>query len=236
MPEEIPQIRRVLLDEIGLPQNALVGIGVDRLDYTKGIIERFLAVERLLEKYPEFVGRFVFIQIGAPSRTQIKRYQDFNSEVQEITNRINWRFGQENYQPIVLRMNHHDAAEVFRFYRASELCYVSSLHDGMNLVAKEYIASRTDEKGVLVLSSFTGASKELKDALIVNPYDVEENADALYRALKMSPDEQRYRMQRMRAVVSNNNVYNWAAQFLNEVHRIAELKPMKETQRVYEPA
>ncbi|HEX4924737.1 MAG TPA: trehalose-6-phosphate synthase, partial [Bdellovibrionales bacterium] len=210
-PDEIPEIRAKLLEELGLPKDIMVGVGIDRLDYTKGIIERFLSIERLLEKYPQYVGKFVFIQIGAPSRTQIKRYQDFNSEVQEVTNRINWRFGQNGYEPIHLRLNHHDAAEVFRYYRASKLCYVSSLHDGMNLVAKEFIAARSDEQGVLVLSSFTGAAKELTDALIINPYDIEENADALHAALKMSPEEQRLRMQRLRQVVSTNNVYNWAA-------------------------
>jgi trehalose-6-phosphate synthase len=219
-PEEISGIREELLKELGLSESLLVGVGVDRLDYTKGIVERFLAIERLLEKYPQYIGKFVFIQIGAPSRTQIKRYQDFNSEVMEITNRINTRYGNAEYKPLHLRMHHHDAHEVFRFYRSSNLCYVSSLHDGMNLVAKEFIASRSDEQGVLVLSSFTGASKELFDALIVNPYDIEENADAIHAALTMSADEQRVRMHRLRNVVSTNNVFNWAAQFLNEVNHI----------------
>jgi trehalose 6-phosphate synthase len=222
LPSEIPKIRSLLLDELGLPQNALIGVGVDRLDYTKGIVERFLAIERLLEKYPQYIGKFIFIQIGAPSRTQIKRYQDFNGEVQEVTNRINWRFGQEGYEPIVLRMNHHDSSEVFRFYRAAQFCYVSSLHDGMNLVAKEFIAARSDELGTLVLSSFTGAAKELTDALIINPYDIEENADALHTALSMDTNQQTMRMKRLRQTVSTNNVYNWAAMFLNEVHNISE--------------
>jgi len=227
-PDKIPFIRNQVLEELGLAKDTIIGIGVDRLDYTKGIIERFLAVGRLLEKHPELVGRFVFIQIGAPSRTQIKRYQDLNAEVKEVTDRINWRFQQSGYEPIMLRLAHHNAEEVFRFYRAADVCFVSSLHDGMNLVAKEFVASRSDFGGMLVLSSFTGAAKELRDALIVNPYDVEESSDALYQAIMMPPEERETRMSRLRNVVAQNNVFNWAAQFISEIAHISEERVVKE--------
>ncbi|MCM2278654.1 MAG: trehalose-6-phosphate synthase [Oligoflexia bacterium] len=219
---EIPKARAQLLEELSIAPDALVGIGVDRVDYTKGIIERFLAVERLLEKHPELVGRFVFLQIGAPSRTHIKRYQDLNSEVQEVTDRINWKFRKPGYEPIVLRLSHHDSQEVYRFYRAADVCIVSSLHDGMNLVAKEYISSRSDESGSLVLSSFTGAARELSDAIIVNPYDTDKTAEGIYHALTMRPEERQARMARLRQTVASNNVYAWAADFLKEIHSIAQ--------------
>ncbi|MFI5305104.1 MAG: trehalose-6-phosphate synthase [Nitrospiria bacterium] len=220
--DEIPKIRRDLLEELLIPQESLVAIGVDRIDYTKGIIERLLSVESLLERYPETQGRFVFIQIGAPSRTQIKRYQNLNVEIQEVSDRINWRFQKPGYQPIMLRLAHHDPKEVFRYYRAADLCIVSSLHDGMNLVAKEFISSRSDVSGALVLSSFTGAARELKDAYIINPYDTQNTADTIYRAISCKQEENKERMTRLRYTISNYNVYTWAAQFLTEVHQISE--------------
>jgi trehalose 6-phosphate synthase len=222
---EIPRIRREVLEELHLPADALLALGVDRVDYTKGIVERFLAVERMLELHPELVGRFVLLQVGAPSRTHIKRYQDLNSEVQEVADRINWKFRKPGYEPIALRLAHHDASEVFRFYRAADTCLVTSLHDGMNLVAKEYIAARSDEGGALVLSSFTGAASELKEAFIVNPYDVDETAETVFRAVSLRPDERQARMARLRQTVASNNVYAWAAQFLSEIHEIAQPDP-----------
>src|SRR6185436_14801753 len=179
------ECRTQVWQELGLKPNALLGVGVDRLDYTKGVEERFLAVELLLERYPEFRGRFSFVQLAAPSRTKIDRYRQLNEAVEVLAARINQRFGRGSYQPIILLRSHHEPPEVFRFYRASDLCYVSSLHDGMNLVAKEYVAARTDLKGVLILSEFTGAARELTEALIVNPYDLEASSDALAAALKM---------------------------------------------------
>ena len=165
----------------------------------KGVEERFLAVERLLEKHPEFLGRFTFVQLAAPSRTLIERYRQLNESIEQVAARINERFGQGSYRPIILRRIHHEPPDVFRYYRAADLCYVSSLHDGMNLVAKEFVAAREDERGVLVLSQFTGAARELTEALIVNPYDTDEAAAALVTALNMSPEEQRERMRSMRA-------------------------------------
>ncbi|HSD72026.1 MAG TPA: trehalose-6-phosphate synthase, partial [Thermoanaerobaculia bacterium] len=154
-----PESRKSVFEELHLEPDALLGLGVDRLDYTKGIEERMLAVERLLERFPAFVGRFTFVQLAAPSRTVIKRYQDLNSRVEQLALRINERFGRDGYRPIILRRAHHEPPTVFRYYRAADVCYVSSLHDGMNLVAKEFVSAREDERGVLVLSQFTGAAR-----------------------------------------------------------------------------
>jgi trehalose 6-phosphate synthase len=170
--EQVPPpevCRQQIWQTLGLKSDALLGVGIDRLDYTKGVEERLLTVERLLERFPEYRGRFSFAQLAAPSRTKIERYQKLNEQVEEISARINQRFGSGSYQPIVLLRSHHEPPTVYRFYRAAHLCYVSSLHDGMNLVAKEYVAARDDEQGVLILSQFTGAARELTEALIVNP-------------------------------------------------------------------
>ena len=201
--------RGSLLKVLGV-QAALMGVGVDRLDYTKGILERFLAIERFLEKHPRYQGVFTFVQIGAPSRTHIKRYHDLQAEVQAEADRINWRFQADQWRPIVLLDRQHSHQEVEAYYRAADLCLVTSLHDGMNLVAKEFIAARHDERGVLILSCFTGAARELRDALQVNPYDIDQTAEAIRAALEMLPEEKQLRMQRLRKVVRENNVYRWA--------------------------
>src|SRR5262249_21060047 len=158
--------------------------------------------------------RFSFVQLAAPSRTIIERYRDLNEKAEQVAARINERFGHGNYRPVILLRAHHQPPVVFRYYRAAELCYVSSLHDGMNLVAKEFVASRDDERGVLVLSQFTGAARELTEALIVNPYDTEEASSALAKALSMPVVEQRDRMRAMRAYVQEFNVYRWAGSML----------------------
>lgn len=214
------ECRAELMAQMGLPEGARIGVGVDRLDYTKGIEERFLAVERLLEREPEWIGRFVFLQVASPSRTLIENYGRLNTSVEALATRINVRFGSEHWKPIVLRRQHTEPPDVFRLYRAADVCYVSSLHDGMNLVAKEFIASRSDEQGVLILSKFTGAARELPEALIVNPYDMEEASAALSAALRMSPEEQRARMHAMRALVSELNVYRWAGRMLLDASRL----------------
>ena len=211
--------RDALLKQIGVEAD-FVGIGVDRLDYTKGIPERFRGIERFLEKYASYNGRFTFIQIGAPSRTRIDRYQDLNAEVEREAERINRRFQSKHWKPIVFLKRHHNHAEIEPFYRLSDLCLVTSLHDGMNLVAKEYVAARDDNGGSLILSCFTGASRELQDALIVNPYDTEELADAIHRAVAMDPRERRERMLRMRRVVRQHNIYRWAANLIAAVSEI----------------
>jgi len=209
-----PDCRASVIADLGLRSDALIGVGVDRLDYTKGVEERFLAVERLLERFPHLRGRFTFVQLAAPSRTAIATYGDFNTLVTNTAKRINERFGKDGYRPIVLELSHHEPPTVFRYYRAADVCYVSSLHDGMNLVAKEFLAARDDERGVLVLSSFTGAARELTEALIVNPYDIDQAASALATALAMSVEEQTERLRAMRSYLAHFNVYRWAGRMI----------------------
>lgn len=208
--------RAALFKSLGVDA-ALLGLGVDRLDYTKGILERFLAVERFLEKYPRYQGVFSFVQIGAPSRTHIKRYHDLQAEVEAEAERINWKFQADRWKPIILLERHHDHHEILPYYRSADLCLVTSLHDGMNLVAKEFVATRQDERGVLILSCFTGAARELRDALQVNPYDIDQTAEAIRAALEMSAEEKQMRMHRMRKDVREYNVYRWAASLIGEV-------------------
>jgi trehalose 6-phosphate synthase len=205
-----------LLRELGVTAE-FVGVGVDRVDYTKGILERFLAIEHFLDLHPGYQDKFTFIQIGAPSRTHIKRYHDLLGEVEAEADRINWRFQRGSWRPIVLLQRQHSHREIQRFYRAADLCLVTSLHDGMNLVAKEFLAARDDEQGVLILSGFTGAARELHDALIVNPYDIGQTAEAIRLALELSPEERQARMQRMRRVVKEHNVYRWAGNLIAEL-------------------
>ena len=221
--KELPstdECRASVFAELKLRPDALLGVGVDRLDYTKGVEERLLAVERLLERFPAFHGRLTFVQLAAPSRTVIERYRQLNEAVEQVAARINQRFGNGVYRPIVMLRAHHEPPTVFRYYRAADVCYVSSLHDGMNLVAKEFVAAREDEGGVLVLSQFTGAARELTEALIVNPYDLDEASSALATALNMSVAEQRDRMRTMRAFVAEFNIYRWAGRMLIDAARI----------------
>ena len=207
---------------LDLPQNNLIGLGVDRMDYTKGILERLQAVERLLELHPDLIGRFTFIQIASPSRSALEEYQAFDARVHSLCERINQRFSTGFYQPVILKAQHHEPETVNRYYRAADVCMVTSLHDGMNLVAKEYVAARDDGQGVLLLSQFTGATHELHEALIVNPYHIEETAEALYRALTMPLYEQQERMRSMRALVRDFNVYRWAGRMLIDAARIRQ--------------
>jgi trehalose 6-phosphate synthase len=206
----------------GLSHAHRVGVGVERLDYTKGILERFLAVERLLELQPEWIGEFSFIQIAAPSRSKIEEYQQLAQQVIASAKRINERFGREGYRPIHLRIEHHEPKDVNIYYRGADFCIVSSLHDGMNLVAKEFVAAREDEQGVLILSQFTGAATELPEALIVNPYNIDQCAAALHLALTMPPTEQRARMRSMRGIVQEFNVYRWAGRMLMDAARMRQ--------------
>jgi trehalose 6-phosphate synthase len=214
------ECRRAVLAELGLAPDALLGVGVDRLDYTKGIEERILAVERLLERFPHLRGRFTFVQLAAPSRTAIERYRELNDAVEAATARVNRRFAAGEYRPVVLLRAHHEPPSVFRFYRAADVVYVSSLQDGMNLVAKEFVSARDDERGVLVLSRFTGAARELTEALLVNPYDLDEAAAALATAVAMTPAEQAERMRAMRELVAEFNVYRWAGRMLVDAARV----------------
>lgn len=202
-----------LTDELDLGDK-VVGLGIDRIDYTKGIPHRLRAVGRFLEKYPQYLGKVVFIQAGVMSRTNIDAYQQLSDQIDLLLEEINGRFGRKNWQPIVYMPNDLPNVTLMALRRLARFCVVSSLHDGMNLVAKEYVASRFDEDGVLILSPFTGAAQELTDALIVNPYATERFADAIRDAVEMPYEERRSRMVRMRAIVQENNIYKWAARLL----------------------
>jgi len=215
-PEEC---RRKVCARIGIDPSFAIAVGVDRFDYTKGILERLNAVERMLEKHPELIGKFAFLQVAAPSRSSLEEYQAFQERIHHVTDRINARFAQPGYQPVHLLAEHHDHEAVNEVFRAADACLVTSLHDGMNLVCKEFVAARDDERGVLILSRFAGAARELTEALIVNPYHVEESADALHQALVMPAAEQRERMASLRMTVREYNVYRWAGRMLADAGR-----------------
>ena len=215
----IAECRRRLIERLQLPAHACIAVGVDRFDYTKGILERLHAVERLLEKRPEWIGRFVLVQVAAPTRTLLEEYRLFQERIAQVTQRINDRFGRPGYQPIHLLAEQHGHREVSELFRAADICVITSLHDGMNLVSKEFVAARDDEQSVLVLSRFAGAAREMTEALIVNPYHVEETADALHRAATMPLAEQRERMASLRMTVRENNVFRWAGHMLTDAGR-----------------
>jgi trehalose 6-phosphate synthase len=205
---------------LGVAEDHLVALGIDRFDYTKGIIERFYAVDRMLDKHPELKGIFSFVQFAAPTRAALDEYQLFAQQARTLVDRINKRHGDGSWEPIRLIAELQDSDAVIRHYRGTDCCMVTSLHDGMNLVAKEFVAARDDERGTLVLSQFTGAARELRTALIVNPYDVEETADALYRGLTMTAIDQADRLRSMRSIVREDNIYRWAANMLLDAARL----------------
>jgi trehalose-6-phosphate synthase len=215
----VADCRQRVIDRLGLPADICLAVGVDRFDYTKGILERLNAVERLLEKQPEWVGRFVFVQVAAPTRSALEEYRSFQDRIERVTARINQRFGRPGYQPVHLLATHHEHDAVTELFRAADICVVTSLHDGMNLVCKEFVAVRDDLRGVLILSRFAGAARELAEALIVNPYHVEETADALHRAATMPLAEQRERMASLRGTVREFNVFRWAGRMLADAGR-----------------
>src|ERR1700691_3105225 len=219
-------LRSELLGKLGIKAN-FIGVGVDRVDYTKGLLERLRGVERFLEKWPTYMEKFTFVQIGAPSRTEIARYHDFLAELEAEAARINARWQTAEWKPIALLTRHHSHEEILPYYRAADFLMVTSLHDGMNLVAKEFIASRDDEEGALILSQFTGAARELRDAIIVNPYDVEQLAEAIRVALEMDTVERQTRMRLMRNNVMRHNVFAWAGSLITELSeiRIEETQP-----------
>lgn len=219
---EIDACRETVLQTHGLNDGLRLGVGVDRLDYVKGILERFLSIERLLEREPEWIDRFTFIQILSPSRLRVPEYRAYRFQIKRLADRINRRFGNAHYQPIVLVMQGQTQKQVYRYYRASDFCFVSSLDDGMNLVAKEFVASRDDFKGVLVLSQFAGAAYELSQALMVNPYDADACAQAISEALTMPKHKQTQRMQAMRHHVAEHNVYRWAGRLLGDAAKVRQ--------------
>jgi trehalose 6-phosphate synthase len=215
--DELPHIERTeLLAGLGV-RATFMGVGVDRIDYTKGIPERFRGIEAFLEDWPVYRGQLTFVQIGSPSRTEIARYHDLIHEVESEADRINRRFQTSEWKPIVLLKRQHSHREILPYYRAADFCLVTSLHDGMNLVAKEFVAARDDENGVLILSRFTGACHELTDALMINPYDTREIAESIRHALEMPPRERLERMRRMRTVVRERNIYRWAGNLIGEL-------------------
>ena len=202
--------------ELGLPARVQLGVGVDRLDYTKGIAEKFLTIERLLEQDAALRERFVFVQVAEPSRECLPAYQTARARIVAAAERVNTRFGGPSYRPINLLERHHEPEEVYHLYKAADFCYVNSLRDGMNLVAKEFVAARDDRRGVLVLSGCAGAAHQLSDAVIVHPQAIDASAAALASALRMHPAEQRTRMERMRKTVAAFDTYWWADQILHD--------------------
>lgn len=217
MPRRLAQLRAK--SELAFP---IIGLGVDRLDYTKGIVSRFQAIERFLEKYPEYQGRFCFVQIAVPSRTQIDEYRQVKEQVESLVEHLNSRFGTETYKPIHYRYEHLEPPELVVYYRLADFAMVSSLHDGMNLVAKEFVASQVERKGVLICSEFAGAAEELDNALLINPYDVESVADTLKQAIEMSAEERTHRMGRLQEHVSEHNIFKWVAAIFMELDRVRE--------------
>lgn len=204
----------------GLGHDTLLAVGVERFDYTKGIADRFRAVENLLEHHPEWIGRFTLVQVAAPTRSRLEAYRETQAEAEAVARAVNGRFGKGDWLPIILVPKHHEPDDVFTLFRAADLCLVSSLHDGMNLVAKEFVAARDDEDGVLVLSTFAGASRELLEALIVNPYDVRAMGEAIHTGLSMPAEQRRERMRLMREMVGEHNIYYWAGRMLLDAARM----------------
>jgi trehalose 6-phosphate synthase len=228
-PEEARKEERRLRKQLGLRDQKVL-LGVDRVDYTKGLPERFRAVDRLLSAHPELKRKFSLVQVGAPSRVHIPAYRRLNEELDALAEEINWRHGNHTWRPIVFLNEHHEAEQLYPLYRMAAACVVSSLHDGMNLVAKEFIAARQDLRGVLVLSRFTGAAQELTDALLINPYAVDEFAEALRQALLMPEEEQERRLRRLRRQVADNNIYRWAGMLLSEAGKLVAERPRGQAQ------
>ena len=215
-----PNIGRNILKKLGI-HTKHVGLGVDRLDYTKGLLERFKALEFFFDTYPAYKGNFSFLQIASPSRENVPKYQQFSADLTKEAERINNKFKTKTWQPIILLKKHHSHEELAPLFRIADMCMVTSLHDGMNLVAKEYIAARSDENGVLILSKFAGAVRDLKGALVVNPYSAEETSEAINVALNMPPSEQQKRIKKMRESIKNYNIYRWSAEFIRAVTNLS---------------
>jgi trehalose 6-phosphate synthase len=218
--QSVEKCRDAVKRRFGLTLAARIAVGIERFDYTKGILDRMKAIDELLERQPSWKGRLVFIQAAAPTRSKLPAYKALQEDAQRLAEEINARHGTASCKPIVLVIRHHEPDEVFELFRAADACIVSSLHDGMNLVAKEFVASRDDEQGVLILSTFAGASRELSEALMVNPYDTHAMGEALANALAMPASEQRERMRLMRDLIRVRNVYRWAGQMLLDAARL----------------
>jgi trehalose 6-phosphate synthase len=222
-PTDVKKAERQLRRHLRVGNLPLV-VSVDRVDYIKGIPERFRAVDRMLTLHPDMKGRFAFVQVGAPSRVHIATYRQLNEELNALADEINWRHGDETWRPISFVNEHYNPEQVYTLYRSAACCVVSSLHDGMNLVAKEFVAARTDLRGALILSQFTGAARELNDALLINPYAVDDFAEALNQALQMPAEEQEQRLRRLRQQVADNNIYRWAGMLLSEAGKLFDAR------------
>ncbi len=200
-----------------------LAIGVDRIDYTKGLPERLQIIDKFLEKHPEFQGKFVYLSIGAPSRLHIPAYKQLNREIFDLVEKINWKYMTPDWKPIYFIDKVLPRERIFAYYRLADACFVTSLDDGMNLVAKEFVLCNDMKKGILLLSKFTGAAKDLKQAFLINPYDIDGSADALYHALTLPAEQKLARNKEMRAVVKENNIYDWGIQFIkNTLERTSE--------------
>jgi trehalose 6-phosphate synthase len=216
--QEVGILKESFIQEYGLCGLKVI-LGLDRIDYTKGLPERLRAIDRLLQRHPELKEKIVFLQIGIISRIHITRYRLLNDEINALVEEINWRHSTDNWRPVIMARTHLSFKELLALYNLADLCVVSSLHDGMNLVAKEFVCSRADEGGMLILSQFTGAARELTDAILVNPYDCESFSDAIFQALSLSEDERKRRMVRLREIIKQNNIYRWAGKILSELLR-----------------
>jgi len=208
--QEMAHVRR----ELGL-RDEYIGIGIDRVDYIKGICERLRALDRFLDKNPDHRGRIAFVQVAVPSRMRIPQYKQLSKDIRSLADEINRKWSHGGWRPIILIERHVARLPLIALHRMADFCVVSSLHDGMNLVAKEYVASRFDEDGVLILSDFAGASRELTDAVVVNPFHEDELSQAILQALEMPREERYRRMKKMRAVVAENNIYRWAGKIIS---------------------
>lgn len=228
--KDIATCRRNVRDRLGLAPDSHIAVGIERFDYTKGVLDRIYAVNELLQAHPEWIGRFTLVQAAAPTRSKLPTYKALQEEALRLAEEVNARYPDASQPPVKLIIRHHDPVEVFELFRAADACIVSSLHDGMNLVAKEFIAARDDAMGVLLLSNFAGASRELPEALIINPYDAHAMGETLHQALTMPASEQHERMRLMRDYVSTRNVYRWAGRMLIDASR------MRKKQRVLEVA
>jgi trehalose 6-phosphate synthase/phosphatase len=230
---DVAACRATVRERYQVGADVVIGLGVERWDFTKGIIERFHALEALLDKNPRHLGRITLLQIAAPSRSTLPAYQLLQEQTYGEVQRINAKFGEGSWQPIVLIDQHQEPTRVFELYRAADFCLVNSLHDGMNLVAKEFVASRDDEDGVLILSTFAGASRELAEAVLINPFDVNETADAMETAMRMGREERRDRMRLLRRTVKENNVYRWAGRMLMDASRIRQRQNLPSMKQRY---
>jgi trehalose 6-phosphate synthase len=228
---DVATCRAAVHERYHIGPEVTIGLGVERWDFTKGILERFQALEILLDKNPRHRGRISLLQVAAPSRSQLPAYQALQQQTYSEVERINTKFAEGDWLPIVLIDEHQEPLRVFELYRAADFCLVNSLHDGMNLVAKEFVAARDDEDGVLILSTFAGASRELAEAVLINPFDVTETANAMEIAMRMDRDERRSRMSLMRRTVKENNVYRWAGRMLMDAARIRQRQSLPSAPR-----